>query len=118
MYHVRSRNENALSTPLDTRCGFAPARPTLLKLYTWDRYFPLRCPWRHPPVIASGLIEETMAMYLEATRKLSIAELLCVLNEKLDLEYPRVQETTPPLGVLAGSLEPKVRLRPITEHCC
>ena len=57
-------------------------------------------------------------MSLEAARKLSIPELLCVLNEKLDLEYSRVQETTPPLGVLVGSLEPKVRLRPITEHCC
>ena len=61
-------------------------------------------PWRHPPVIASGLIEETMAMSLEAARKLSIPELLRVLNEKLDLEYSRVQETTPPLGVLVGSL--------------
>ena len=47
-------------------------------------------------------------MSLEAARGLSIFELLCVLNEKLNLEHTRLQDTPlPPVGP-AASLESEV----------
>jgi len=48
-------------------------------------------------------------MSLEAARKLSIPELLCVLGEKLDMECSRVRELSLPLTVSAASLEHEVR---------
>ena len=35
---VQSRNGNALSIPLDARCGFGPARPTLLNRADGETY--------------------------------------------------------------------------------
>lgn len=58
--------------------------------------------------IRSIVTTATIAMSLEAARKFSIPELLRVLNEKVSLEYSRVREIPPPLGVPAGSLGPEV----------
>ena len=57
-------------------------------------------------------------MSLEAARKLSIPELLRVLNERLSLEYSRVREISLPLGLSVESLEPKVRSSSITGRNC
>ena len=57
-------------------------------------------------------------MPLETARKLSIPELLSVLNEKLGLEYSRVRETPLSLGVSMESLEPEVCTRHVNGPCC
>ena len=57
-------------------------------------------------------------MSLKAARKLSVLELLRVLDEKLNLEYSRVRETPLPLGASVGSLEPEVRTYRPAGRCC
>jgi len=59
-----------------------------------------------------GHESDRLTMSLEAARKLSIPELLRVLDEKLDVEYSRIREISLPLAASVASLEHEVR-----THC-
>ena len=48
-------------------------------------------------------------MAVEATRELSIPDLLHLLNDKLDLEYSRLREARPTRVDTASSVESEVR---------
>ena len=56
-------------------------------------------------------------MSLEASRELSIPELLRVLDEKLGIEYSRVREIPPSLAVSAATRELEVRARYPERSC-
>ena len=59
----------------------------------------------------SELTRPGTIMSLEAARDLSIQDLFCVLNEKLDLECTRIHDISPSRPVPAAYLESEVSTR-------
>ena len=64
------------------------------------------CPLPHSTIVI---------MSMKAAQKLSIPQLLRVLDKKLDMEYSRGRQTPIPLTVLEASLPPEVRTRYLQE---